>query len=681
MPLGELRLNFEPFSSAVSDYKRELDLETAVTTVSFIAGGVKYQREYFCSNPAGLFVVKLTAGQPGRISFELSPELLQKADFSVHGNEISFHGIVSFPQLGPGGVNFTGKVSLHLKGGKIYHKGNSVFVENSDEVVLYTDIRTDFRNPDYERDCTSAIKQAAVTGYDLLKAEHIKDYSELFNRVQFCLDTKEDYTHLPVDVRWKNKKEEGNDTGLEELFFHYGRYLLIASSRPSSPLPANLQGIWNDNLACNMGWTCDYHLDINTQQNYWAANITNLHECNEPLFKYIGMLAEDGQQTARKVYGSPGWVAHTVANVWGYTAPGQGVNWGLFPTGGAWIATHLWDHYRFLQDTVFLRTTAYPVLKETALFLLDYMVECPQSGYLMTGPSTSPENSFLYEGKELSLSMMPTCDRVLVYEIFRACMESSAVLQIDADFRKDLEAAVCKLPPLQIGKRGSLQEWYIDFDLAQPNHRHSSHLLALYPFNQISPVTTPALAEAAGKSIYDQLHSEGWEDVEWSRANMICFYARLKDAPLAYESVDLLIRSFTRENLLTISPEGIAGAPYDIFVFDGNQAGIAGMAEMLVQSHEAYIEFLPALPEQWSSGSFSGLCVRGGAETSLKWKNNKVTQLTLRTTGSNEFVVKIPQELQSGHFRLNGKTFKPALSEEGCLHILLHKNELLEIDK
>lgn len=250
-----------------------------------------------------------------------------------------------------------------------------------------------------------------------------------------------------------------------------------------------------------MPWTCDYHLDINTQQNYWLTNIGNLHECHIPLFNYIEDLVAYGEKTAMKVYGSPGWTAHTVANICGYTAPGQSVNWGLFPTAGAWIASHVWSHYCYTQDKAFLRDQAYPILEKTAEFLLDYMVEDPNTGYLMTGPSISPENSFLFEGREYALSMMPTCDRVLVYETLQSCIEASKILEIRQDFRAEMEKALAKLPPIKIGRDGTIQEWFEDYGLAHPNHRHSSHLLVLYPYDQITLDKTPELAEAAAISI------------------------------------------------------------------------------------------------------------------------------------------------------------------------------------
>ncbi|GAB6121694.1 glycoside hydrolase family 95 protein [Dysgonomonas termitidis] len=640
VPAGDLKLKFRYPAGTISGYKRELNLDNAINTVSYKIGNVQYTREYFCSNPDNALIIHLTASKSRSLSLDISLDMLRESVITDVDNGLEFSGKVSFPKQGPGGVNFKGKVAVSAKDGKVSAANSMINIEGATEVTLILDLRTDYNNKQYKEDCTGTVDKALSQTYNLLRNRHINDYSNLYKRVDLFLGRSE-ADKLPTDRRWERVKAGKEDVGLDALFFLYARYLLIAASRENSPLPANLQGIWNDNLACNMGWTNDYHLDINTQQNYWLSNIGNLHECNVPLFGYIKDLSVHGRKTAKNVYGARGWAANTVANVWGYTASGQGVNWGLFPLAGSWIASHLWAHYVYTLDDGFLRDEAYPILKSNAEFLLDYMVQDPESGYLMTGPGTSPENSFRYKGDELSVSLMPACDRQLAYEAFTSCIEASKILKTDDKFRDSLNMALKKFPPIMIGKNGAVQEWFEDLEEAQANHRHTTHLLALYPFSQISPVKTPDLANAARKTIEYRLAAPNWEDVEWSRANMICLYARLFDAKKAYESVVQLQREFTRENLLTISPEGIAGAPYDIFIFDGNEAGGAGIAEMLIQSHEGYIELLPALPQQWNTGYFRGLCVRGGGEVDLKWKEGRVRNIVIKATADNEFTFKV----------------------------------------
>lgn len=680
VPVGDLLLRFNHSETSVTNYKRELDLREAVAKVSYRANGITWRREYLCSNPDNVLVVKLSADKKKALDFELGLTMIRESDgtvFTVEGNRLTFAGKVDFPKFGAGGVRFTGIVRVTTVGGTVEAGQGTLKVTQADEAVIVVDLRTDYHQPAYGAVCRQTVEAAVARGYEAIRKAHVADHGALFDRVDLSLGNGE-ADKRPTDERWQQVGEGRGDPALDALFFQYGRYLLIASSRENSPLPSNLQGLWNDNLACNMGWTCDYHLDINIEQNYWLSNVTNLHECNRPLFDYIRFLSEHGAEVAQSVYGSPGWVAHTVANAWGYTASSRGVGWGMFPSAGAWIASHLWTHYRYTQDREFLKNTAYPLLKGAAEFFLDYMTELPGTGYLVTGPATSPENAFLYGDRHLSLYLMPTCDRVLVYETFKSCIESSILLGIDDDFRRSLEEAIAKLPPLKTGGNGGLQEWLEDFEEASPNHRHTSHLLCLYPFAQISRERTPELAAAARRTIERRLSAEGWEDVEWSRANMIAFYARLKDGREAYRSLQLLLNTFTRENLLSISPAGIAGAPWDIFIIDGNAAGTAAMAEMLIQHHEGYIEFLPALSEQWSSGHFRGLCVPGGAEVDVEWKDGMLTQAVLRATVDHTFTVRLPPADRPFRLCLNGSKQASAGAGE-LLTVALKKGDVWKI--
>ena len=357
VPLGDLKLNFSYADNTISDYKRELDLRTAINSVSFTVGDTRYTRDYFCSNPDNALVIKLSSDRANSIHVNVSFSLLREADIVAKDNAIEIEGQVSFPKQGPGGVHFKGKVAVKIKDGSLEANGGVIRIKDASDVLIVFDVRTDYNNQHYIDDCRQTVQDVLNKKYDVLKERHLADHSNLYERVDLYLgNTNND--GLPTDKRWKRVKEGASDVALDVLFFNYARYLLIASSRENSPLPANLQGLWNDNLACNMGWTNDYHLDINTQQNYWLSNVGNLHELNKPLFDYIEHLSVHGSKTAREVYGARGWTAHTVANVWGYTAPGSGVNWGLFPTASSWIASHLWTHYLFTQDVEFLRSTA-----------------------------------------------------------------------------------------------------------------------------------------------------------------------------------------------------------------------------------------------------------------------------------------------------------------------------------
>ena len=678
LPIGDLKMQFIYPEGKVTDYRRSLSLDEAVSSVSFNSGGVNYKREYFATNPDNVLVLRLTADKQKSITMNMGLDLMRQADLSVENNQLVFTGKVDFPLHGPGGVCFEGRIAVLADNGEVKMEQFGVSIKEADTVTLIVDVRTDYKSPDYKTLCADGVEKAAVKSYDELKQAHIKDYNTFYNRVSIHFGQDANRA-MPTDVRWKQVKEGKTDTGLDALFFQYGRYLTIASSRENSPLPIALQGFFNDNKACNMGWTNDYHLDINTEQNYWAANVGNLAECNAPLFTYIKDLAHHGAKTAEVVYGCKGWTAHTTANVWGYTPASSTIIWGLFPMAGSWIASHLWTQYEFTQDKQYLAETAYPLLKGNAQFILDFLAKDPKSGYLMTGPSISPENWFRTAGgEEMVASMMPACDRELAYEILSNCVRASEILDTDREFADSLRTAIAQLPPIQLRANGAIREWFEDFEEAHPNHRHTSHLLALYPFSQITLEKTPELAEAARKTIENRLSAENWEDTEWSRANMICMYARLKDAQEAYKSVQLLQGKLSRENLMTVSPGGIAGAEGDIYSFDGNPAGTAGMAEMLIQNHEGYVEFLPCLPVEWKDGSFKGLCLKGGAEATAEWTNAVINKASLKATADQVLKVKIPQG-KKYRVLLNGKEAIANPDAKGLITVDMKRGDLLEL--
>lgn len=629
LPFGDLLI--ETGGGDVSGYRRELALDEAVARVGFVCGGTRFSREYFASNPAQALVVRYTADKAHALSATVSMRMLRHSEVTARANQIDITGDARFDKNGEGGVRFRGIVRVMADGGSVRAVGDRLVVDRADAMTIIVDIRTDFQNLNYRSLCLNTVETAASRTYDELKREHVADFKAIFDRMDIDLGRPTTDANT-TDEMFAEAHKGLSNPAFDALFFQYGRYMQISSSRENSPLPSNLQGIWNDNLACNMPWTCDYHLDINIQQNYWSANIANMAETNAPLFTYIGLLAKYGSVTARKMYGCGGWVAHTINNVWGDTAPGSACSWAMNVTAGAWMATHLWTHYEYTLDKDYLREVGYPLLKETAQFFVDYMVEDPKTGYLLSGPSISPENGFRGgDGRGYSLSMMPTIDRAVIYDIYNACIQSAKILGIDDDFSRRLQRDIKKLPPLRLLDNGELAEWYLDVVRDDPSHRHASHLLALYPFGQISPFKTPGLAEGCRLFLENQTSHANWEDTEWTRGNNINFYARLLDGEKAYESLKGLYTGFMRENLMTVSPAGIAGAESDIFSFDATEAAVAGVCEMLLQSYDGMLNFLPALPKAWKSGSIKGVCARGGIEADFAWKNRKVVSATLRS--------------------------------------------------
>lgn len=634
LPLGDITIEFDGLEN-IKDYVRQLNLDEATASVSYKSGQTTFSREYIADYPDDVLAMRFTADKHKSLTATVGFDLLRQAQVVASGRDLTLRGKVSFPLHGPGGVYFYGKLRVIADGGKIENLGDKIRVVGADSFDVVFDIRTDYAGANYAALCDVTIDKATAKGYADMRKSHVSDYRSLYGRMSINLGGGS-VDNVPTDERLKAIAAGKSDPAFDALFFQYGRYMLISSSRKTSmPLCANLQGIWNDNRACNMPWTCDYHLDENIQQNYWSANRANLAECNEPLFAYLELLARHGRDTASKMYGSRGWVAHSVCNAWGYTAPGWGVSWGMNVSGGAWLATHLWSHYKYTADKEYLRNTAYPILRDAALFFSDYMAEDPATNQLMTGPSISPENGYLHNGKHYSLSMMPTIDRVMVYDIYNACIQSADILGIDDDFTAKLREDIKRLPPLAADKDGLLKEWPGDVCRSDPSHRHSSHILALFPLDQISFERQPDLAKACRKSLENQTSDPAWEDTEWSTANMLCFYARLKDADASYGWLQNLFRRFMRENLMTVSPAGVAMAEEDIFSFDATEGGVAGICEMLLQCYDGYVEFLPALPQQWKTGSVKGLCAYDGLIVDIDWKNGTPTAASIKSTAKD----------------------------------------------
>ncbi len=656
LPLPELQFSFEN-AEAPTQYRRSLNLDEAIAHVSFRRDAVLFSREVLASHPDGVMAVRLGCNRPERISFEagFGPVTIP-AEIANTGQDtliLRGHAYERLHSNGQEGVALEIHVKVIPEGGSMAASSRQLRVKDANAVTILIAVATDFRGGHPEDLCTRALKQASSKTYVQLRAAHVADHQALYRRVSLDLGQSDAAVKTqPADTRRKAIEGGANDPELAALFFQYGRYLTIAGSRADSPLPLALQGIWNDGLASSMGWTDDFHLDINTQQNYWAAEVFNLSECQMPLFGLIDGLRASGRKTAKAMYGAPGWVCHTVTNPWGYTAPGWGIGWGLFVTGGIWIALQMWDHYIFNADVEFLRRRVYPVLREVAEFFLAYMVSEPKHGWLVTGPSDSPENWYLApDGQRCAESMGNTCDRVFVYALYSMCIESAKVLAVDDEFRSRLEAARAKLPPFQIGRHGQLQEWLEDFEDAEPNHRHTSHLTALYPEHQISPRSTPALARAAEVTIERRMDTPNWEQSEWGRANLVAYYARLLKGDTAHKYLLGLITKAADDNLLTFSSGGVAGADQNIFAIDGNTAGTAGIAEMLLQSQGEELQLLPALPVAWPDGSVKGLCARHGFQVDIAWRKGALFHAVIRSRQGGRMPVHYGNRTLTIHLR------------------------------